>query len=202
MAMQWGRATDNPAKGVNKFREPKRSFRWWTEEEIEKFLNACLNERMKAITLVGINTGMRIGEILGLKWTDIDFDHKYITVQQSKSGEYRKVRMNQVVIGVLNKIERNGAYVFTTSNGERIKRIIKGFKLTAERAGIAPSTPHVMRHTFASHLTMLGVDPHTIMELGGWRSLDMVMRYSHLAPDHKQRAVDGLSEKFKNRLSS
>ncbi|MCA9732110.1 site-specific integrase [candidate division KSB1 bacterium] len=202
LAIQWGKTTENPTKGVKKFREPKKSFRWWTEEEIEKFLNACLNERMKAVTLIGINTGMRVGEILGLKWVDIDFNHKYITIQESKSGEYRKVRMNQMIIDVLNGIKRNGEYVFSHENGARVKRIIKGFKLTAERAGIAPSSPHVMRHTFASHLTMLGVDPHTIMELGGWKSLDMVMRYSHLAPDHKQRAVDGLSEKFKNRLSS
>lgn len=202
LAIQWGKATENPTKGVKKFREPKKSFRWWTEDEIKKFLDACLNERLKTVTIIGINTGMRVGEILNLKWNDIDFENSYITVQESKTGEYRKVRMNQIIIDALQRIAKNSEYVFSHSNGDRVKKVIKGFKLTAERAGIAPSSPHVMRHTFASHLTMLGVDPHTIMELGGWKSLEMIMRYSHLAPDHKQRAVDGLSEKFKNCLSN
>jgi site-specific recombinase XerD len=53
-----------------------------------------------------------------------------------------------------------------------------------------------MRHTFASHLMRLGVDAYTIMELGGWKSLEMVMRYSHLAPDHKQMAVKKLSQLY------
>ncbi|NIR48719.1 site-specific integrase [candidate division KSB1 bacterium] len=193
LAIQWDKATYNPVKGLKKFTEPKRSFRWWTQEEIKKFLDAC-NPQMKAITLVGINTGMRIGEILGLRWEHVDLDNRYITVVESKAGEYRKIYMNATVTRTLKGIEPNGEYVFCHSNGKRIKRVIKGFKATAKRAGIAPSTPHVMRHTFASHLTMQGVDPHTIMELGGWKSLDMVMRYSHLAPDHKQRAVEKLDE--------
>jgi hypothetical protein len=57
-----------------------------------------------------------------------------------------------------------------------------------------PATPHAMRHTFASHLVKLGVDLYTIMELSGWKSLEMVMRYSHLAPDHKQLAVNKLEQ--------
>ena len=201
LAIQWGLASENPTSGVKKLPEPKRSFRWWTTEEIKKFLDACSDDRMRHITLVGINTGMRIGEILNMKWEDIDFDNRYITVQHSKNGEYRKVRMNDTVVQVLKGIEKRSEYVFANRDGRRYKRIIKAFKNTAKRAGIAPCSPHVMRHTFASHLAMLGVDPHTIMELGGWKSIEMVMRYCHLAPDHKQKAVERLDELLKNCLN-
>ncbi|KAA3656670.1 MAG: site-specific integrase [Calditrichaeota bacterium] len=201
LGKSWQKVYTNPVKSVQKFKEPKKSFRWWSEDEIEKVLNACQTDYMKAIVLVGINTGMRIDEILNLQWNDIDFQEKYITIQESKNGEYRKVRMNAMAIDAINSMRKRGKYVFSHRNGKRIKRINRGFSNLVTRAKIAHSTPHVMRHTFASHLTMLGVDPHTIMELGGWKSLDMVLRYSHLAPEHKQHAVDGLANRYQNRIS-
>ena len=57
-------------------------------------------------------------------------------------------------------------------------------------------TPHVLRHTFASRLAMAGVDPRTIQELGGWASLEMVERYTHLSPTHKAEAVERIAQNF------
>ena len=51
---------------------------------------------------------------------------------------------------------------------------------------------HCNRHTFASRLVMAGVDLRTVQELGGWRSLSMVMKYAHLAPEHRLAAVEAL----------
>ena len=76
LAMRWNMSETNPVKGVEFFKEAKRSFRWFPEEEIEKFLKAC-DERMKSIFLVGINTGMRISELLKLKWENVDFGSNY-----------------------------------------------------------------------------------------------------------------------------
>lgn len=192
LASKWGHIDSNPVKGVEFFKEPKKNFRWFPEEEISKFLTAS-SRRMKAIYLVGINTGLRISELLALKWLQVDFANGYLTVEESKTDEYRKVKMNQVVTDVLKSIERNGEYVFANRDGRPLLRINKAFKSTCRRAGLTPATPHAMRHTFASHLMKLGVDPYTIMELGGWKSLEMVMRYSHLAPNHKQMAVNKLA---------
>jgi len=102
--------------------------------------------------------------------------------------------MNAIVIGVLAGLERNGDHVFSNHTGEPFQRINKAFKNACRKAGLKPATPHAMRHTFASHMMKLGVDPYTVMELGGWKSLEMVMRYNHLAPDHKQMAVNRLAE--------
>ena len=52
---------------------------------------------------------------------------------------------------------------------------------------------HTLRHTFASRLAMAGVDLRTIQELGGWHSLQMVERYSHLSPNHKAQAVERIA---------
>lgn len=60
-------------------------------------------------------------------------------------------------------------------------------------------TPHVLRHTFASRLAMAGVDRRTIQELGGWASLGMVQRYTHLSPTHRAEAVERIASlKFPN----
>ena len=72
LAIRWEMAESNPVQGVDFFSEPKKNFRWWTTEEIEKFLDAC-DDMMYALAIVGISTGMRICELLNLKWTNIDF---------------------------------------------------------------------------------------------------------------------------------
>ena len=66
------------------------------------------------------------------------------------------------------------------------------FRRACHRADLVGVSPHVLRHTFASRLVMAGVDLRTIQELGGWKSLDMVMRYSHLSPQHKAEAVEAM----------
>jgi site-specific recombinase XerD len=68
------------------------------------------------------------------------------------------------------------------------------FMNACARVKLADVTPHVLRHTFASRLSMAGVDLRTIQELGGWRSLKMVERYAHLSPSHKAQAVERLAK--------
>lgn len=75
--------------------------------------------------------------------------------------------MNSVAISALNDMEVNGDYVFPNRGSESYRRINKIFKNNYIRAGIKIATPHAMRHTFASHLMKRGVDPYTVMELGG-----------------------------------
>ena len=85
-------------------KESKKNFRWFPEDAIEKFLKFC-GRGLKSIFLVGINTGLRISELLSLKWKQVDFDNCYITIEESKTDEYRddyrKVKMNSVVINIL-----------------------------------------------------------------------------------------------------
>lgn len=87
-------------------------------------------------------------------------------------------------------------YIFCNKNGEPLKDIRKSFLKTLEKCGIINSTFHTLRHTFASQLVMSGIDLNTVRELMGYKSLEMTLRYDHLSPDHKRRAVDILSKRM------
>jgi integrase len=99
--------------------------------------------------------------------------------------------MNQILRETLQKIPRrlNNPYIFTGRNGKPFRDIKGSFASALRKAGIKDFKFHDLRHTFASHLVMEGVDLATIKELLGHKNLTMTLRYAHLAPGHKARAV-------------
>src|SRR5262249_42905629 len=127
----------------------------------------------------------------------VDLVRGFVTVQAAyaKNGRTRTVPLNTAARAALAKaIEKApGAYVFAKRDGTRIQSITRAFRTACKRAGLADVTPHVLRHTFASRLAMAGVDLRTIQELGGWRSLRMVERYTHLSPAHMAAAVERIA---------
>jgi len=102
-AMEWGKIHDNPVRKVKYFPGNKRRLRYLTKEEIKALYNAC-TERLKPIVILALNTGMRKGEILNLKWEDIDFHQKIIYILNTKNNEKREIPMNQVVFDTLLKV--------------------------------------------------------------------------------------------------
>jgi integrase len=105
-AIEWGRATENPCKGVKSFKESNLRDRYLTDEEEVKLIPNC-NEYLKAIITVALHTGMRKGEILRLKWKDMDIEHRFISLYETKNGEGRKVAMNQTLLNTINAIHRH-----------------------------------------------------------------------------------------------
>ena len=93
-----------------------------------------------------------------------------------------------------NRIPRrlDSPYVFTGDDGKRFKYVNRSFKTACRKAGIKDFRFHDLRHTFASHLIMAGVDLTTVSRLLGHKTLTMTLRYSHLAPSHMVKAVDVL----------
>lgn len=195
MAIAWGYVTTNPVKNVKLFKELKGRIRYLTQLEIERLLKE-LNGTPRSIVVTALNTGMRKGEIQNLKWRDIDFFHNYISVAVSKNGEARKIPINDMLKQELMNIPRNGDYVFSKATGEPYGDPRKAFENALKRAGIDKFHFHDLRHTFASHLAMGGVDIRTIAALLGHKTLQMTMRYSHLSPGYLQDAVSVLSEKY------
>lgn len=121
----------------------------------------------------------------------IDLTHGFILLEHTKSGDRREIPINQTLREILQTIVRrvNSPYIFTDAKGRRFQDVKRAFQSACRRAGIKNFTFHDLRHTFASHLIMAGVDLPTVKELLGHKSLTMTLRYAHLSPGHKVKAV-------------
>jgi len=102
--------------------------------------------------------------------------------------------LQRTIIGVLNNPESQ--YIFYNKDGEPYKNVRTSFFTAIKKSGIVNFRFHDLRHTFTSQLVMSGVDLNTVRELLGHKSLKMTLRYSHLSPDHKKRAVDILGKRM------
>jgi integrase len=199
-AIQWEKAIQNPVKGVKLYKENNKRTRYLDKTEWAALLNVA-PDWFQPILLIAFHTGMRRGEILNLRWQDVNLEGRLIHVREAKSGEGRFIPMNDILVRCLDVIERypNCPYVLQV-NGERVNpsgSLRTTFRACLKQAGIKEFRFHDLRHSFASHLVMAGVDIRTVGELMGHKSgLQMTMRYSHLSPQHKLEAVNRLSERI------
>lgn len=197
-AIAWGKFSGpNPVKSVKLFKENNQRLRFLEKEEILRLLSVC-NKTLRPVVVVALNTGMRRGEILGLKWRDFDIKRGVIYLQNSKNGEKREIPINEQVKTALIRVRKHpqSEYVFCKKDGSSIGDIKKSFLTALKKSGIKDFHFHDLRHSFASHLVMSGADLNTVRELLGHKSLQMTLRYSHLSPNHKQRAVDILGRRL------
>lgn len=196
-AIEWGIVKKNPGKKVKLLRERNTRLRYLDEKEIKRLYDACA-EHLKPIVTVALNTGMRKEEILSLKWKDLNFGSRIIYILDTKNSEKREMAMNDIVYIALLAIRRipDSPWVFCKKNGERYGNVRKAFEGARKRAGIVDFRFHDLRHTFASHLVMAGVDLKTVQELLGHKSFEMTLRYAHLSPDHKKAALDILHKRL------
>jgi len=97
---------------------------------------------------------------------------------------------------------KNGSYVFPNKEGKPYVDIRKGFKTALGRTGIRNFRFHDLRHTFASHLAMGGIDLKTVQELLGHKSFEMTLKYAHLSSDHKKTAIEELGVKMQSLVTT
>jgi len=196
---EWGLITANPAQGIKPLRENGARTRFLDKEEIKRLLNAS-SEGFRPILITALHTGMRRGEILNLKWFDVDFKNSIITVQESKSGKKRMIPMDDTICEALRllptRFQRGFVFPSPFKDGNPRYDCKRQFGNAVEKAGIENFRFHDCRHTFASHLIMAGVDLMTVKELLGHATLTMTMRYSHLAPDHRMKAIKTLDSAY------
>jgi integrase len=179
---------------------PPQEFDFLDFAEAEKLIEGAEGE-WRTMILVATRTGMRMGELLGLRWDDVDLSAGRINVRQSyvqgvfglpKSGKPREIPLGDEVIETLraHRHER-GSLVFCDAGGNVLTagRLAWPLKRALKRAGLREIGWHVLRHTFASHLAMRGVPLKAIQELLGHASIVTTMRYAHLAPHVARDAV-------------
>jgi len=141
---------------------------------------------------IALMTGMRQSEQFGLTWDRVDLSAGVIRLPETKAGPGRFVLLNaraKTVMSMLFDRSIGDGKVFPHNKKPR------WFTKQATRAaGISGVTWHTLRHTFISRLVMEGVDLRTVMELAGHKTIQMTMRYAHLAPGHAAKAVEKLCE--------
>jgi Phage integrase family len=141
-----------------------------------------------------MNTGLRRGELLKLRWASVDFHHQLLTVEgeHAKSRQTRHVPLNEEAMSMLQRWREQ------SSGGPRVFGVSTGFRTAwrhiLKRANISEFRWHDLRHHFASRLVQRGVPPYTVRDLLGHSSVAMSVRYAHLAPDQRREAVAKLNE--------
>jgi integrase len=160
-------------------------------------LDCVFVDHLKPMVLLALNTGLRRGEIFNLKWTDVDFSRKTLTVEgaTTKSGQTRHIALNAEIIRVLQEWQQQtvSELVFQSPvTGEPFNNIKTSWSQLRKNANITDFRFHDLRHTFASKLVMADVNLYTVKELMGHSTIQMTERYAHLAPEHKATAVERL----------
>jgi integrase len=194
----------NPVIGIRPVEEPEGRLRFLDYAE-EAALLKVAPPIVQDMIVIGTNCGIRIAsEALTLTWDNIDFRRNQLSVIAAfaKAGETRAVPLNSRAREVLMRLkaQSRSAFVFAKSNGQPYKSMDKLFTRACKDAGLAGTglSLHSLRHTFASRLVMAGVDTRTVQQLGGWRDLSLVQRYSHLSPGHCTEAIERIAGAFHN----
>lgn len=144
--------SQNPVNKVKKLLEDNHKVRFLTKDEEDRLYKA-LPEFLKPIVTTALQTGMRKGEILNLKWSNIDFEYGFIELLKTKSGKARKIPISDKLKQVLNKQDKNNQYVFMNpETGLPYVDIKKSFNKAMEKAGIKNFRFHDLRHTVATRL--------------------------------------------------
>ena len=204
-AVEWDMVEEETLKRIRKVRllpENNKRLRYLSKEECKRLISSC-EPHLKPIVITALNTGMRKGEILSLKWENIDLTHGFILLEITKNGERREIPINDTLRNTLQGITRrlDVPHVFyDNKKGIRYGDIKRSFKTALRRSKISDFRFHDLRHCFASHLVMAGVDLTTVSRLLGHKSLNMTLRYAHLAPTHMLKAVNLLDEKLNSKF--
>jgi integrase len=196
----------DPAKkpAVKLLKENNGRVRYLTDAE-EAHLSEALPAWLRPLVTVAIHTGMRRGELLKLKWNDVDMAAGAITIREAKSGETERIPINQTARQTLAALrderrqrakrtgdarELFGRFVFCAPGGGYLHDLNRYWYPAVSAAGIGDLRFHDLRHTFCSRLVMSGADLYRVQQLARHRRPEMTMRYAHLSPAHLRAAVE------------
>jgi len=195
-AVEWDMTEQDPFKKGKSLhiKENNKRLRFLSEDEITSLLDAC-PDYLQNIVECAINTGMRKGEILSLKWGQIR--NGLIYLDKTKTNEARQIPVNDALNAVFKGIRKEqqltSKHVFTYQGKHITDNVKNSFNAAMKRAGIVGFRFHDLRHTFASQLLLHGGDLKDVQELLGHKSMTMTLRYAHLTQEHKKKAVNLLN---------
>lgn len=190
---EWEWITENPFRKVSKLPEHKGRTRFLSKEELQALLQACKehkNRNLYGMVLMAASLGMRYGEIASLKWKNVDFEHRLITLEVTKNHDVRVLPMPDQIYSFLkgwNTSNQDEDYIFPSQNSSKeptYTMIRKAFQSVLKSLFFKDIVFHSLRHTAASHLAMSGATQGELMEVLGHRSPVMTRRYAHFNKAH------------------
>lgn len=200
-AMRDKLVTMNPVSLAEKPKLDNTILRYLDLEE-ERTLLAHSAPHLRQAIVFAINTGLREQEQCELLWSDVKTDVRKIIVRKAKSKRERAVDYGETVAKILEGLPRfiGSPYAFTNPETRTKYRGFNnwGFDKAKERSGVENLRWHDLRHTYGSRLAQMGRHLKEIQELMGHASLDMVLRYAHLAPDNRRDAARALDSYYQS----
>lgn len=191
----------NPVSDIARKKEPRGRTRFLSDVERAKLLEACAKSdwpALRVLVLLAITTGARRGELIALRWSDVDLKAGRALVRETKNGEQRTLPLAGKALEGLRelKLQRSARseYVFAQPSGAEgpYHHFDSHWYEVLERAGISNFHFHDLRHTTASMLAAQGASLLEIADVLGHKTLAMVKRYSHLVVDHKAKVIEKL----------
>ncbi|MHB9112922.1 MAG: tyrosine-type recombinase/integrase [Thermoleophilia bacterium] len=218
-AVKWGLVGRNVAELVDPPRQVKKEMKTLTVAEVQTFLAAMRTDRLFALWRLALGTGMRRGELLGLRWQDIDFEHKHLTVRQQlvlvngrplfqepkTKKSKRLIPLSVEMIDVLREHRLKQAedrllatdysdldLVFAGPGGEPLDPgdMVKRFEFRLQKAGLKRVRFHDLRHTFATLALQAGVQLKTVQETLGHEDIATTGNtYQHVIRSVQEEAI-------------
>jgi len=177
---EWGLPIDNPVRAIRLPKLPGGRDRRLTGDEEARLLKACAQSRspwLEPAVRLAIETAMRQGEILDLKWADIDLDRATAIAYDTKNGEDRRVPLSTRAVAVLKSLPRSfdGRVIPVAQSS-----LEHAFQNARVRAGISGLRFHDLRHEATSRLFERGFNAMEVATITGHKTLQMLKRYTHL----------------------
>jgi integrase len=174
---------------------PEPSFDWYRPGEVRRLLVAARDEWARVVLLFAVHTGVRMGEQRALRWADVDFETRIISIRRSapkwlvvekspKSNRHRRVDLTAELGEALEKIRHGGELVFCNTDGSKLRpgQFHEILWAAQRKGGLRRIKWHELRHSFASILTTGGAPLRIVQSLLGHSTIRMTERYAHLAP--------------------
>jgi integrase len=200
----WQWLEDSPIRKVKKQKESRGRVRFLDDAERERFLTACRessNAWLYPCVILALSTGMRQGELMGLKWPDVNLKDGFIILHETKNGDRRRVPLAGHALELLRdhaKVRRLDTDLLFPGKAHKNKPIDlrKPFETALKAAEINDFHWHDLRHCTASYLAMNGASLAEIAEILGHKTLQMVKRYAHLSDGHVSNVVASMNAKL------
>jgi integrase len=220
VAVKWKLVTSNPCAMVDPPRAPKRSMQHLSSAQCKSLLTAARDDKLYALYVVAISTGLRQGELIGLRWEDLDLKTGTVsvqrsvqevdgqpTVQQPKTSKSRRmVVLPRFAVSALKKHQAEasaaglaaGGWVFTDARGGLLRKsnlIRRSFKPLLVKANLPEIRFHDLRHTAATLLLERGTNPKVVQEMLGHAHVGLTLdTYSHVTPSLQRESARAMDE--------